>query len=70
MELVERNEEIKEGVNKMKQSTYDALQVAYDLCEEEDRSIEYTIQFMMDTVDVGHDCVMNWLYENRDREGK
>lgn len=56
--------------NTMKKETSDALQVAYDICEEEDRSMEYTIQFMMDAVDVSHDCVMNWLYANRDKSNE
>lgn len=37
------------------------IQEAYNICEREDRSIEYTIQFMMDYCHVNHERVMQFL---------
>lgn len=38
------------------------LMEAYMLCKKEYRSIEYTIQFMMDSAEVSHAQAMNFLY--------
>lgn len=35
-------------------------------CEEE-KSIEYMIQYMQDYTNVSHDCVMNYLWKTRDK---
>jgi glutathionylspermidine synthase len=51
----------------MKLETRQNLQAVYIQCMEEDRSIEYTIQLMQDMVKVNHECVMNFLYDNRDK---
>jgi hypothetical protein len=37
------------------------LQEAYDICDVEDRSIEYTIEYMQDYADVDFDVVIKWL---------
>ena len=52
----------------MKEKTKIKLQVALETCDNEERSTEYTIQFMMDFAKVSFDCVMNYLYKNRDKE--
>ena len=31
------------------------------LCDEQDKSTEFMIQYMQDTCNVDHDCVMNYL---------
>ena len=49
----------------MKQATRDKLAEAWAICKHDGKSLEYTIQFMQDYAGVGHDCVMNWLYDNR-----
>jgi hypothetical protein len=52
----------------MKESTKIILKNAWDYCIEQDKSTEFAIQYMMDTANVSHDCIMNWLYKNRDKE--
>lgn len=45
----------------MKYITKLKLAAIHNLCDYEDKSTEYMIQFMQDTVGVDHDCVMNYL---------
>lgn len=40
------------------------LMSLYEQCNEENRSTEYTIQFMQDMADVSHECVLKWLRKN------
>lgn len=54
----------------MKKETKAKLLEAYKICENEDRSTEYTIQFMMDFADVDYDCVMNYLLKYHFKEAK
>jgi len=44
------------------------LEAGLIICENENRSTEYTIQYLQDFAKVDHDCVMNFLCENRDKE--
>ena len=46
----------------MKKETKAKLLEAYKICENEDRSTEYTIQFMMDFANVDHDQKMENFY--------
>ena len=50
----------------MKQKTKDLLHWAWFYCDEEDKSTEFMIQFMQDTADVDHDCVMNFIMTKGD----
>jgi hypothetical protein len=36
---------------------------ALEVCDKEDRSTEYTIQFIADTVGVGYMEVLDWMVE-------
>ena len=45
----------------MKKSTMDKLKQAQDICDDEDRSTEYMIEFMKHYAGVNHDCVMNYI---------
>lgn len=53
----------------MKQETKDKLKIAMDICDTEDRSTEYMIQFMQDFAGVSFDCVISFL-EKQAREEK
>lgn len=54
----------------MKKETKAKLLEAYKICENEDRSTEYTIQFMMDFANVDHDSVMSYLLKYHFNEVK
>lgn len=45
----------------MKSKTKQLLIEAMQICDSEDRSTAYTIQFMQDYANVDFDCVMNFL---------
>jgi len=45
----------------MKNITRTMLQDACNLCDEEDRSTEYMLQFMQDYAHVDLDCALNFL---------
>ena len=45
----------------MKYITKLKLAAVHQLCDVEDKSTEYMIQYMQDTCKVSHDCVMNYL---------
>lgn len=49
----------------MKQATRDSLEEALAICEDEDRSTEYIIQFLQDYTGVDFDCVMSFLTKRR-----
>ena len=44
------------------------LQVAMEICYEEDRSTEYMIQFMQDSAGVSHEVVLEYLGELEDKQ--
>jgi hypothetical protein len=46
----------------------DELKFAYEMCMEEDRSIDYTIQFMQDYADVSFEEVMAFLKRKENKE--
>jgi len=52
----------------MKESIKQLLKEAEEICSEEDRSIEYRIQFMQDYANVDFECVMDYIYETRDKK--
>lgn len=45
----------------MKSTTRELLKEAKDICDSEDRSTAYMIQFMQDYAKVSFDCVMSYL---------
>ena len=45
----------------MKKTTKQKLACAFEECEEENRSIEYTIQYMQDYAGVDHQAVIEYL---------
>jgi len=45
----------------MKEKTKELLQQAMDICDGEDRSTAYMIQFMQDYAKVSYDCVIKYL---------
>lgn len=45
----------------MKYITKLKLAAIHQLCDAEDKSTEFMIQYMQDTCQVDHDCVMNYL---------
>jgi len=45
----------------MKRKTKELLDAFYKECEDEDRSVEYIIQYLQDKASVNHDCVMKYL---------
>lgn len=53
----------------MKESTREKLRQAEHICNQEDRSTEYMIQFMQDYAGVDFDCVMKYLRETSDNNG-
>ncbi|WP_294377719.1 hypothetical protein [uncultured Clostridium sp.] len=48
----------------MKEKTKKLLKEAQEICDREDRSTEYMIQFMQDYANVSFDCVINYLQNN------
>lgn len=45
----------------MKAKTKESLYMAWDICDEEDKSTEYTLQFMADTAEVEYDVAVNFM---------
>jgi len=45
----------------MKTATRNKLIDALEYCDDNDKSTEFMIAYMMDTANVSHDCVMNFL---------
>lgn len=45
----------------MKRQTKELLDFTWEYCQEEDKSIEFTLQYMQDTVKVDLDCVLNYI---------
>jgi len=45
----------------MKSETIAKLHGAMEICDEEDRSTEYMLQYMQDYANVSLDCVINFL---------
>lgn len=42
---------------------YQRIKLAYDECMADDRSIEYTIQYIMDTCRISHNLTMKALHK-------
>jgi hypothetical protein len=55
-------------VKKMKPQTQAKLEDAMAYCDTNDKSTEFMIQYMMDSANVSHECVMNFLFKNRDKQ--
>ena len=47
----------------MKSTTNNRLDEALRICDEEEKSTEYTIQFIMDYANVSHECVIQFLLD-------
>jgi len=45
----------------MKAQTKEKLDRAFEYCQENDKSMEYMIQYMQDYAGVDMDCVVNYL---------
>lgn len=52
----------------MKELTRNKLLAAWQYCDDEDKSTEFMIQFMMDNAKVDMDCVINFLKKTTDKE--
>lgn len=52
----------------MKAVTKERLYMAWEICDEEDRSTEYTLQFMADTAEVEYDTVVNFMVKYGDEK--
>ena len=52
----------------MKELTRNKLLAAWQYCDDEDKSTEFMIQFMMDNAKVDMDCVVNFMNETPDEE--
>ncbi len=49
----------------MKQETRTKLLEAFEYCMDEEKSMEFTLQYMQDFASVDLDCVMNFIEELR-----
>ena len=52
----------------MKELTKNKLLAAWQYCDDEDKSTEFMIQFMMDNAKVDMDCVVNFMNKTPDEE--
>jgi len=52
----------------MKKLTRNKLLAARQYCDDEDKSTEFMIQFMMDNAKVDMDCVVNFMNKTPDEE--
>jgi len=52
----------------MKELTRNKLLAAWQYCDDEDKSTEFMIQFMMDNAKVDMDCVVNFIEKTTDEE--
>ena len=52
----------------MKELTKNKLLAAWQYCDDEDKSREFMIQFMMDNAKVDMDCVVNFIEKTTDEE--
>lgn len=52
----------------MKSETKDKLMMAWQWCNENDKSTEFMIEFMKDCARVSHDCVINFISKTTDNE--
>ena len=52
----------------MKELTRNKLLAAWQYCDDEDKSTEFMIQFMMDNAKVDMDCVVNFMNKTPDEE--
>ena len=52
----------------MKELTRNKLLAAWQYCDDEDKSTEFMIQFMMDNAKVDMDCVVNFIEKTTDKE--
>ncbi len=51
----------------MKELTRNKLLAAWQYCDDEDKSTEFMIQFMMDNAKVDMDCVANFIEKTTDK---
>ena len=49
----------------MKKKTKELLDSAWEYCQEEDKSTEFTLQYMQDVAKVDLDCVLNYLEQTK-----
>jgi hypothetical protein len=47
----------------MKNKTKLLLNIAYEYCEENNKSTEFMMEYMQDSANVDLDCVMNYLFK-------
>ena len=52
----------------MKDITRNRLLAAWQYCDDEDKSTEFMLQFMMDNAKVDMDCVINFMEKTTDEE--
>ena len=52
----------------MKEITKNRLLAAWQYCDDEDKSTEFMLQFMMDNAKVDMDCVVNFIENTTDEE--
>lgn len=52
----------------MKQATKDKLYIAWQYCDDEDKSTEFMIEYMKDAANVSHDTVMNFICNHGDEQ--
>lgn len=52
----------------MKAITRNRLFAAWQYCDDEDKSTEFMLQFMMDNAKVDMDCVVNFIENTTDEE--
>jgi len=52
----------------MKELTKNKLLAAWQYCDDEDKSTEFMIQFMMDNAKVDMDCVVNFIEKTTNEE--
>jgi len=45
----------------MTEQTKTILKIAYNDCKDNNRSLEYTIQYMCNYAKVSEDCVISWI---------
>lgn len=54
----------------MKAETKEKLFIAWDYCDENDKSTEFMLQYMQDVAGVDLDCVISFLEKTTDEQRK
>jgi hypothetical protein len=49
----------------MKESTRNMLEIAYEECQEKDKSPEYTLQYLQDFANVSFDCALKFYNQQQ-----